>query len=197
MNAQVISLDCPGCGAPVATSDKICGYCDKPIIITSFSSIQDMTMPEVNKYAGAYRKILAENPDNMAINNSIGMCYLKLKLYDKALPAFEKAMEDNFENSETFFYAAVSVLAGKIAFLAKRPEIDKIQEYVNAAKMIEPKGIYDYFLAYIKYDYFKRKFLKISPTYEDDLRTARENGISPSEVNQLFEVLRVQKPDVL
>lgn len=57
------------------------------------------------------------------------MCYLMLKLYDKALPAFEKAMEDNFDNSETFFYAAVCLLKGRKAFLLTRPEIDKIEEY--------------------------------------------------------------------
>ena len=53
-----------------------------------------MPMPEVNKFAGAYKKALAENPDNQELNNSVAMCYLKLKLDDKALPAFEKAMED-------------------------------------------------------------------------------------------------------
>ena len=37
------------------------------------------------------------------LNTSIGMCYSKLKLHDKALLAFEKAIKDNFDNSETFF----------------------------------------------------------------------------------------------
>ena len=36
------------------------------------------------------------------------MCYLKLKLYDKALPAFEKAMEDNnIKVSGTLFSSAI------------------------------------------------------------------------------------------
>lgn len=106
-----------------------------------------MPLPEVNKYAGAYRKALSENPDSMELNNSVAMCYLKLKLYDKATEAFERAMEDNFDNSETFFYAAICRLRGKKAFLAQRADIDKIEEYINAALMIEPKGIYYYFLA--------------------------------------------------
>jgi tetratricopeptide (TPR) repeat protein len=70
-----------------------------------------MSLPEVNKYMGAYRKALAENPDSQELNTSVAMCYLKL--YDKAIPAFEKAIEDNFDNSEIFFYAAVSLLRGK------------------------------------------------------------------------------------
>jgi tetratricopeptide (TPR) repeat protein len=154
-----------------------------------------MPMPEVNKFAGAYRKALAENPDNQELNNSVAMCYLKLKLYDKALPAFEKAMEDNFDNSETFFYAAVCLLKGRKAFLCNRPEIDKIEEYINAAIMIEPRGVYYYLLAYIKYDYFNRKFFKTSPTYQEALAMAQQQGYSPFDAEQLFGILGVERPN--
>jgi tetratricopeptide (TPR) repeat protein len=153
-----------------------------------------MPMPEVNKYAGTYRKALTENPDNQELNTSIAMCYLKLKLYDKALPSFEKALEDNFDNSETFFYAAICLLRGQKAFMAQRADIDKIVEYVNAALMIEPRGIYYYFLAYIKYDYFHRKYLNTAPNYQETLRTARDTGVSNNDVQQLFLILGVEVP---
>ena len=103
MSHTVIEMNCPGCGARVSTGQSECEWCHKPIIISTFNSVYSMPMPEVNKYAGAYKKALSENPDDQVLNNSIAMCYLKLKLYDKALSAFEKAMEDNFDNSETFF----------------------------------------------------------------------------------------------
>ena len=154
-------------------------------------------MIRANKYAGAYRKALTENPDDTGLNNSIAMCYLKLKLYDRALPAFEKAMEDNFDNSETFFYAAICLLKGKKAFLAPRTDIDKIQEYIEAALMIEPRGIYYYFLAYIKYDYFSRKFFNTSPTYQEALTLAQQAGVSEFDIEQLFLILNVDKPDCL
>ena len=156
MSYQVAELKCPGCGSPLAVNQLVCDYCHQPVTITSFNSVFSMPAPALNKYAGACRKALAEDPDNMELNNSIAMCYLKLGLYDKALPAFEKAMEDNFDNSETFFYAAVCLLQGKKAFLHPRPVIDKVLEYINAALMIEPRGIYYYFMAYVKYDYFER-----------------------------------------
>lgn len=194
MAQQVIEINCPGCGARVSTGQSECEWCHKPIIISTFNSVYSMPMPEVNKFAGAYRSALAENPDNQALNNSIAMCCLKLKLYDKALPAFEKAMEDNFDNSETFFYAAICLLQGKKAFLQQRPTIDKILEYINAALMIEPKGIYYYFLAYIKYDYFSRKFFKTSPTYQETLDMAMQVGCSPYDIEQLFAILNVENP---
>jgi len=195
MSQTVIEINCPGCGARVSTGQSECEWCHKPIIISTFNSVYSMPMPEVNKFVGAYRQALAENPDNQELNNSVAMCYLKLKLYDKALPAFEKAMEDNFDNSETFFYAAVCLLKGRKAFLLTRPEIDKIEEYINAAIMIEPRGVYYYLLAYIKYDYFNRKFFKTSPTYQEALEIAQQQGYSPFDAEQLFGILGVERPN--
>lgn len=194
MASQVIEMNCPGCGARVSTGQTTCEWCQSPITISTFNSVYSMPMPQVNKFAGAYRKALAENPDHMELNNSIAMCYLKLKMYDKALEAFENAMEDNFDNSETFFYAAVCLLQGKKAFVHPRPVIDKILEYVNAALMIEPRGIYYYFLAYVKFDYFKRKFLKVSPDYLQALNDASVAGYSPLDAEQLFSILGVERP---
>jgi len=194
---QVINLACPGCGAPVSTEQKNCVYCSRPIVIESYSSVQNMSPLELNKYANAYRKALAENPDSQDINFSIAICYLKLKLYDKALPAFEKAMEDNFDNSEAFFYAAVCLLKGQKAFVTPRANIDKAEEYINAALMIEPKGIYYYFQAYIKQDYFERKFLNTSPTWQEALQMAIDSGVTTEEAESLFALLNVEIPEKL
>ena len=156
-----------------------------------------MSPLDTNKYANAYRKALSENPNDKSLNISIAMCYLKLNLYDKALPAFEKAIEDNFDNSEAFFYAAVCLLKGKKAFLQSRPVVDKIIEYIDAAIMIEPKGIYYYFLAYIKYDYFARKSYITSPNYEETLIMARQAGFTELDTAQLFDILHIEKPTCL
>ena len=194
MAHEVVELNCPGCGARVSTGQKECDWCHKPIVISTFNSVYSMPLPEVNKYAGAYRKALSENPDNTDLNKSVAMCYLKLKMYDKALAAFEKAIEDN---SETYFYAAVCLLNGKKAFLNQRPTIDKVLEYINAALMIEPKGIYYYYLAYIKYDYFERKHFRTSPNYQEALQMAVDAGLSDYDIEQLFAILGVARPDCI
>lgn len=187
-------LVCPGCGFPIEPGMKECPA-GHPVSISTFNSVYDMPLPLVNKYANTYKKDLVEAPDDQELNHSLGICYLKLKLYDKALPAFEKAMEDNFDNSETFFYAAICLLKGRKAFLCNRSEIDKIEEYINAAIMIEPRGVYYYFLAYIKFDYFSRKFFKTSPTYQEALAMAQQQCFSPFDAEQLFGILGVEKPN--
>ncbi len=195
MAQQVLNLTCPGCGAPIEIGMQECPY-GHPITISTFNSVYSMPMPMVNKYANSYKKSLVEDPSNNETLTSLAFCYLKLKLYDNALEGFQKAMEENFDNSELYFYAAVCLLQGKKAFLQQRPTIDKIMEYINAAIMIEPRGIYFYFLSYIKYDYFKRKFLNVSPNFQETLNMATEYGYSEFDANQLFVVLGVDRPDV-
>jgi len=176
---------------------SVCGFCDGPVLITTFNSVAGMPGADVNKYVAAYRKALADNPGHQPLSHSIAMCFLRLKLYDKALAAFETAMADNFDHSESFFYAAACLLKGKKAFVAPRPVIDRIQEYINAAIEIEPKGIYYYFLAYIKCDYFSRKCLNTSPDWLEALSMAREIGLSGLDIDQLYGLLGVERPDPL
>jgi len=194
---KIVNLTCPGCGGAASTGDKECKFCHRPIVITTFNNVASMSLPEVNKYAATYKKVLSEDPDNLELNVSIAMCYIKLKLYNKAAAAFEKAIEDNFDNSETYFYLAISLLEGKKAFVLSRSVIDKIEEYINAALMVEPKGIYYYFQAYIKYDYFKRKFFNTNPTYQECLEQADNAGLSPTDIHQLYEILNVERPECL
>lgn len=197
MGQQVIELNCPGCGARVNTGQKICDWCHKPIIISTFNSVYSMPMPELNKYVGTYKNALIDNPNDYELNKSVAMCYLKLKLYDKALVSFEKAIEIDFDDSESYFYAAVCTLGGKKAYLNLRPTIDKAIEYINAALELEPKGIYYYFLAYIKYDYFARKHFISSPNYQEYLSMANSVGLSDYDINQFFMVLGVERPNVM
>lgn len=196
MGQQIIELNCPGCGGRVSTGQKICDWCHKPVVISTFNNVYSMPVSEVNKYAGAYKKALGEHPDNDELNKSVAMCYLKLKLYDKALSAFETAIEDDFNDSETYFYAATCLLKGKKAFLAQRNDINRCIEYINAANMIEPRGIYYYFLAYIKYDFFERKSLNTTPDYRECLNMAKEFGTSECDIKMLFDILGVAKPDI-
>ena len=87
--------------------------------------------------------------------------------------------------------------AYKKAFVAPRRTIDDAVNYLNRATAIQPKGIYYYLLAYIKYDYFERKFLNTTPNYKQLLKTAAEKGVTTAEINNLYSVLGVQRPSCL
>ncbi len=195
--AEVIEIKCPGCGARLQIDQRECEYCHAPVIISTMSDIFSMPVQNINKYQKSYESDLKDNPDNAELNNSLAFCYLKLGFYDKALEKFDKAIEQDLNNSETYLYAAVCVLAGRKPFLTPRPDIDKIEKYINAALMIEDKGLYRYFQAYVKYDYFKRKFFKTSPTWEECFIQAKSIGFSPADVNQLFSIMKQEIPSCM
>lgn len=197
MAHQIVELECPGCGVPITTSTRQCPQCFREIVISTFNSVNAMSPLDINKQANAYRKAMVNHPDDKTLNMSIAFCYLKLKLYDKALPCFEKAIEDNFDNSEVYFYAAIALLKGKKAYLTPRPIIDQIEEYLQAAIMIEPKGIYYYFWSYIRYDHHYRKSYMMSPNYRDLLGQAQQAGLSQTDVEELYSILEVQRPDCI
>ena len=195
--SEVIEIKCPGCGARLQIDQKECEYCHAPVVISTMSDIFSMSAQNISKYSKSYESDLSGNPDNAELNNSLAFCYLKLGFYDKALAKFDKAIEQNLNNSETYIYAAACVLAGRKPFLTPRSDIDRIEQYINAALMIEEKGLYRYFQAYIKYDYYKRKFFKTSPTWEECLVQAKSEGFSPTDVNQLFSILKQEIPDCM
>lgn len=191
---DVVEMKCPGCGARLRMDQKECEYCHSPVIITSMRDVFSMSAQNLSKYSRAYESELLENPDSAELNSSLAFCYLKLGFYDKALEKFDKAIEQNLNSSEAYLYAAVCILAGRKPFVTPRTEIDRIEKYIDAALMIEENGLYRYFQAYIKYDYFKRKFFKTSPTWEECLAQAKSDGFSPADASQLFAILKQEVP---
>lgn len=197
MAVKMIDLKCSGCGFALTPSNVECPRCGNAITITSFNSVYAQDLPTISKLSRALDKELREgtSPElGSDMKFTIGGCYLKLKLYDKALQRFEEAIEENFDNPEASFYAAVSLLKGKKAFLTPMADIKKAIEYVNAALMVEERGVFHYFLAYIKYDFYARKFLRVSPDWREELALAQSTNLSPTDCDMLFDILGVQRP---
>jgi len=196
-----MAVKCQQCGdsyeADKLVNGEICPTCDKPYQIRNYETVAAMPPPEVNKYISTIQTQLAGNPQDKQLNGSLGICFLKLKLYDKALPFFEKAMEDNFADPNPYYYAAVCLLKGKKAFLAMRPEIDAMERYLEAAINLKPKSVFYYFQAYIKYDYYGRKFFKTSPTWQEALASARGAGVTPKDIGEFYQLTGVERPDCL
>jgi tetratricopeptide (TPR) repeat protein len=186
---EIISMKCPSCGASITTQTKQCDYCQSDILVKSFKNLAAMPLPLVNKYMAAYQSASAEHPDNNDINAAVGLCFLRLKKYDQALNYLEKAQADNFEDATPFFYAAVARLKGRKPFLLNRQEIDQIMTDIEAAMSIEPKAEQYYFMSYIKRDYFKRKFLNTTPSWEEYMQEAVDNGLSAADVEEFHAMV--------
>lgn len=193
LSVQVIR--CPSCGASQDSSAEACPYCGNKLIISSYSDVSDMPLPKINKYIAGYKKLQESNPEEGAFDEGLGFCYLKLKLYDKALAAFEEAMTKSFDNADVYFYAAVALLGGNKPFVTPRGTIDKVEEYLGAAISLDPKPMYNCFMAYVRYDHHYRKFFNVSPDYNEYLKRALRAGLTNFDMKGLFDLLGQSRPE--
>jgi tetratricopeptide (TPR) repeat protein len=196
-----VALKCGGCATDVLESQlengEICPLCGQAARIKHYQTVASMPLPQVQKYQAIFQAQIAANPNDNTLNSSLAFCFLKLKLPEKALPFFEKAMADNFSDPSLYYYAAVCLLKGKKAFLAMRPEIDTIERYLDTAISLEPRGIFYYFQAYIKYDYYSRKFFKTSPTWQEALLNAKNSGLAANDITDFYQITGIEKPECL
>ena len=194
---EIISINCPNCGASITTQTRQCEYCLQEIFVKSFKSLASKPTPQVNKYMASYREASEKNPNNKDLNISIGLCFLRLKKYDQATEYFVKAQAENFDDATPFFYAAVARLRGKKPFRHNREEIDKMMEDIQAAMDIEPAVEQYYFMSYIKRDYFERKSINTSPSWESYLKDAVDNGLSWADIEEFHSMTETPiDPDI-
>lgn len=191
---KVIALNCPGCNQPVSTDQVKCRFCKRPIVVQRISEIQSMPAVEMSKYMNAYKSIVADNPAHIGLNGALAVCYINMKMYDKALDVFNKIMDDNVDNPDIFFNTAVCHLRGKKPFQCQRSDIDAAIKYVNAANSLQPNAMNHLLLSYIKQDYFERKYLQVSPSWRDELEAAESYGANEDTVKELCAALNVQMP---
>ena len=133
---------------------------------------------------------LASNPGSAELNASLGVCYVSLGLFDKAIPLLEKAIDLNPANADSYYMAAVARLRGKSPYMAKRDDINKVIELLNAANMVAPKAIYFYLLGFVKEKYFEAKYLNVVPSAAQEYTSAQEMGIYDDEIQALKELIR-------
>ncbi len=122
---------------------------------------------------------------------------LKAKDFATALSYFKSAIDADASDPDVYYYAAVCLLNGNKAFVQQRSTIDTIVNYVNTAIKKQPKGIYFYFLAYIHYDYFERKYLNVDINYKDYFKIAAQKGVTNAAAQEMYSLIGVARPSCL
>ena len=117
----------------VSVETKVCEYCSSSITIRTVNNI----FPSFNEKKSTD---IFEQPQKQDL--SVAVHFLKAKLFERAIAFCESAIQEDFNNSDAHFYAAIALLKGKRPFLASASAIKKIEEYLQAAIAIEPKGSY-------------------------------------------------------
>lgn len=187
---QVLNLKCSNCGDALTERQTVCESCMQPVVIKHMSSLAGLTPQELNKRGRLMGQEAQKGGEfSSDANFTAGCCFLRLRLFDQALPRFERAFNEDMDNAEAYFYAAVSLLKGRRPFLTPLSELRKAQEYISAAIMIDDRPLFHYFLAYIKFDFYSKKFLRIDPDWKFELHTALSTGIKQDDQHELFGLI--------
>ena len=171
---DVIVKKCSQCGAGIQINENICGYCDSPYYVKDPYSLANVDKLGVQKYIAMYKNDTTEEA-----SLSIGLCYIKLGLYDFAIKHYDKAISEAMDNSEIYYYQSIALLKGKRPFLTPLAVIKKIDEYLEVAQSLYPGNAKYYFAqAIIKADYYEKKMLRTNPTSADLVEEANSSGLT-------------------
>lgn len=117
--------------------------------------------------------------------------------YTQARLIFESAIANGATAPAVYYYAAISLLEGKKPFVHQRATIDKIVKYVEVAINADPQAAYYYFLAYVKYDFYERKYFNVRPDYKTCYKLAINYGITEKQKSDMYSLLGVDRPSCL
>lgn len=199
MTINIQSLECPKCGAPIHLMDEKCEHCNSVLIITSINQLEEFNPSEVNKYLKNYKTLLKDDPNNPRYQFGMGVCYLELKLFDRALRFFEKALDEMPESAKIYYYYALALLNGKRPKVHTFSEIKKIEDYINSAiDLDDTKAEYHYLLALIKYDFYVTNGLRQQPpTYTELIALSREKEHNKKEIDKMITYSGIKDDHVI
>lgn len=192
---RMLDLRCPGCGSPSGHDKERCDYCGRPVIITSFSSLGGLGLPDLAKYRQAYADSLTDELD-ASVAGALGIVLLKLGLYAEAQDSLSSATSLRPENAELHFYSAAAALGGKRPFTAGKGPVLDSERRLKAAISVEPRPIFIWMHAYLAHDYFERKFLNHTPGFRQLKSQATALGVTATDKIQLAEILAVESVDL-
>ena len=167
------------------------------MLVTSMSGLVAFGLGDLNAHVKTLREALGAGAEDPRLHATLGMCLLRLGFPERALSHFEKAIEDDFEDSECYFHAAIASLGGKKAFLAPLAAIRTAERYLDVALQLDQRGIYAYFYGYLRFDYYERKSLNAQPGFAFYLDEARRLGSTELDIAALADLLRVDPASVV
>lgn len=102
MSVEIVSLQCPVCGAPFAPNDEKCGYCGSILVLrTDHPKINPATLNRhvIDKRIAEYRQDLKRDHSDTTAHYGLGVAYFNLGLTDDSIRELEDAARLMPENA--------------------------------------------------------------------------------------------------
>jgi hypothetical protein len=137
----------------------------------------------------------AEDPRAAAARHcAAGLEHLRLGLPKQAAAEFELARTGAPLDPDAYYFGAIAELGGKKAFLAPLRCIRMADTLIHGALGLDDRPEFHYFLAYLRYDYYERKYLRPPAPWQASFVEAWNTGLTESRIDSLFTLLSVENP---
>lgn len=193
--------ECPCCGANLdeeALRSNKCRYCKNTVIITTASYLEKFEPSDIKKYIAKYSQVLRQDPENMEALQAVGICYLKLGLFDLAEKILGKLVDCHPMEAGGYYYQGIALLKGKKPRIASMKVVREVERLISTACELEPEnGRNDALLAVVRHDYYVRNGLRIpDPNPRTLIGSALSKHLDRLEAEQIFVLLNVDDPSL-
>lgn len=186
-------LECPNCGATISNNERICSYCQSPIIVKRIQDVNSMNAQALNRYVQFYQNFIrtqrGETPETLT---ALGICLLQRNSYKESVNALERAINLLPNDGESRYYLALAMMQKKRPFLHTMTDIKNIVQYLKSALTYGTNGKYYYLLYLIQKDFYEKKRLRSGNNSEDLLNLATENEVDDQEIAECKEYCGLQ-----
>jgi tetratricopeptide (TPR) repeat protein len=108
--AELVSLRCPNCGAPIHAGDVTCEYCGAALYAGQPSEVALPALANAQKIAGAMRERLRANPYDGDAYYQLGLACFTMQLFDQAEDAFLQEQRYLPGAALPHYFAALAIL---------------------------------------------------------------------------------------
>lgn len=196
-----VAQTCSQCGWSFDTEAlqlNTCKKCKSAILVTSVAYLEKFDKPAIQKYIAQYTQALKADPQNRDALLALGICYLKLGLFDLADRFLRQLIDAHAADPSGYYYRGICILKGKRPRTASLPVIREAEQLIGTALELDPaNGRYDILLAAIRHDYYVLNGLRVpDPAPNDLVASAEAKHVDQLEIEQIFGLIRVSEGPV-
>jgi tetratricopeptide (TPR) repeat protein len=176
-----MSIDetCPQCGWTFdieALQANACKKCRSALLITSVAYLEKFDRPAIQKYVARNSEVLKRDTEDQDALLSMGLCYLRLGVYEIAEKFLGRLIEAHPEAASGYYYKAIGCLRGRRPRVQTLNTIRGAEQLLLTAMTLEPdNGRYDIVLAAIRQDYYLMNGLRVPDTSPAELVEGAQN----------------------
>ena len=193
---------CPQCGWTFDTEAlqaNTCKKCRSALLVMSVAYLEKFDRPAIQKYIVRDSEVLKHDPDNQDALLSMGLCYLRLGLFEMAERFLGRLIDAHPESASGYYYKAIASMRGKRPRVMTLNGVRAAEQLLLTAMTLEPNnGRYDAVLAAMRHDYYVVNGLRVPPPSPAELLDgARSKHIDRNEVAQGLALMNIPESSLV